>query len=163
MPFRTLEQAYENAGFITIRRAANNRTYSTRQHSAVFVLLHAVSHHSRFCVAVCDAYRQQLPYEFHAHTTGCALSITYLKACESSNKMSRAVSSFRHSGFKRYVAVYTGRTLMRVRWLYWLCVGQASGTRESSSGSSNLSSMRRVLQSVMAAATHRRSGTEDKG
>ena len=41
----TLEQAYENVGFITIRQATNDRAYSTRQYFAVLALLRAASHH----------------------------------------------------------------------------------------------------------------------
>ena len=44
------------------------------------------SHHSRFRVAVRNAYRQRLQHEFHVYTTGCALSNDYLKACESVNR-----------------------------------------------------------------------------
>ena len=47
----TLEQAYENVGFTTIQRAANDRAYSTRQHFAVLALLRcfpsfAISRHN---------------------------------------------------------------------------------------------------------------------
>ena len=65
-PFE-LSSKLENIGFTTIQRAANDRAYSTRQHFAMLALLHAASH-SRFRVAVRDAYRQRLQHEFHVHT-----------------------------------------------------------------------------------------------
>jgi len=40
--------------------------------------------------------------------------------------------------------------LLRVYGDYWPCMGQASGTRESGSGDSNLSSLQRALQLVVA-------------
>jgi len=115
------EQAYENVGFITIRQAANNRTYSTQQYFAVLVLLYAVFHYSRFCVAFRDTKRYRLPYEFYAHTMDCALDRLF-KCVRSrqlrSSKMYLALwSFFRHSGFEFLVAIYTeGHTLMHVRW-----------------------------------------------
>ena len=74
---------YANVGFTAILRAANDRAYSSRQHFAVLALFRATSHLSQFCVAVCDAYYQRLPHEYHARITGYALSNIYLKARES--------------------------------------------------------------------------------
>jgi len=84
--YAVLEQAYENVDFTAIRRAANDCAYSTRHHFAVLALLRAASYHLRFRVTVCDTYRQQLPHEFHAHTSGYALSNDYLKVRESMNR-----------------------------------------------------------------------------
>ena len=71
-----------------VHRAANNRVYSTWQHFAMLALLHAASYYSRFRNAVRNAYRQRLPYEFHAHIMDYTLSTVYLKAPEfASNKI----------------------------------------------------------------------------
>ncbi|KYQ48102.1 hypothetical protein ALC60_12864 [Trachymyrmex zeteki] len=91
---RALEQAYEDVGFTAIRRAAH-RAYSTRQHFAVLALLHAASHHSRFRVAVRDAYRQRFPHEFHVRTTGYASSTAYLKVRQLANRaVSKCISRY---------------------------------------------------------------------
>jgi len=97
---------------ITIRRTANDRAYSTRQHFAVLALLRAASHQSRFHVTVCIVARISCSHK------DCALEPNYLKARESakSSKISRAVSSFRYSKLeRRAAAIYTeGRTLTRI-------------------------------------------------
>jgi len=54
-------------------------------------------------------------------------------------------------------------TLTRVRRLHRTSLGQASGTREGRFGDSNLSSLRRTLQSVVAADAYQRWCTENKG
>ena len=64
----------------------------------------AASYHSRFRVAVCDAYRLQ--QEFHAHTKVYAFSNDYLKARESTSRavakcISRCVIPPRYSRLKR--------------------------------------------------------------
>jgi len=55
-----------------------------------------------------------------------------------------------------------GRTLTRVQRLHRTRLGQASRTRECRFGDSNLSLLRRALQSVVTADVHWWSCTEDK-
>ena len=151
---RTLEQDHENIGFITIRWTANNCTYSTRQHFAVLAFLHAASNHSRFCIAVPNVYHQRLPYELHAHTTGCALSFAYLKACESvSRAITKYISRVILSTFR--IQTLSSCSIYQKSYSYACTVAisivcETSGTCKSGSGDSNLSS-RRALQSVAAA------------
>ena len=106
-------------------KVAKNRVYISRQHLAVLALLHAAFHYSQFRDAIHDAYRRRLPYEFHVHTTGCALSITYLKARESASRtVIKCISRYVILSELecRAAAVYT-EALMHVR-LYRLCVGK---------------------------------------
>ena len=83
---RTLDQAYENISLSTIARPTNYGAYGTRQHFAVLSLLRAVPHHSQFLVAVCDAYRQRLPHEFHVYTKCDYTSSAYLYTYETASR-----------------------------------------------------------------------------
>jgi len=98
-----------------------------------------------------------LQYEFHADTKDCALSNDYLKVRESANRaIAKCISRciiLRYSRLeRRATAIYTeSRTLTRVRRLHRTRLRQASGIREGRFGGSNLSSMRRALQSTVDA------------
>jgi len=97
----------------------------------------------------------------------CAFSNDYLKMRESrSSKMYFALC---HPSDIRDLSVeqlqYIPKiVLLRVYGeLHRTHLRQASGTREGRFGGSNLSSLRRALQSAVAADAHRRPRTEDKG